>query len=134
MNNYWSIYWLTRLDSIISLCTFGFSLGVLVLLAYTIIFLFNRSEDYGDHDPGGVEFTSHYGKYKRYAIWSILIFGIIGTFVPNQKEAIIIIAGGKTMNYIKSDSSLNKLPYQATTIISQYMDKQIESLKEEKSK
>ena len=58
--------------------------------------------------------------------------GLFAAIIPDRQDAIMIIAGGKAMNYVQSDSSLNKLPYQTTAIISEYLDKQIEELKKDK--
>jgi len=61
-----------------------------------------------------------------------IISGISLIFIPSRDEAIMILAGGKTMDYIQSDTSLNKLPYQTTQIISEYLDKKIKDLKTDK--
>lgn len=54
-----------------------------------------------------------------------------GVFLPTQKEAIMIIAGGKTMDFIQKDTSVRKIPHQTTEFISEYLDKQIKELSKE---
>lgn len=50
------------------------------------------------------------------------------SFIPDKDEAILILAGGATMNYIQKDSSLSKIGPQTTLIISQYLDSKIKEL------
>lgn len=54
---------------------------------------------------------------------------MLEVFVPTKNEAIVIIAGGKTLDFIKQDSSLNKIPSQTTAIISQFLQNEIDTLK-----
>ena len=39
---------------------------------------------------------------------------------------MLIIAGGKTLDYVQSDTSLQKIPYKATEIILKKMDEYVD--------
>ena len=77
-------------------------------------------------------FTKVYS--RTIAIISLILCIIITNLIPSKKEAIVILAGGKTMDFVQSDSSLSKIPHQATTIISSYLDKTIKEIKRENNK
>lgn len=47
---------------------------------------------------------------------------IIAVLTPTTKEAVFIYAGGKTLDYVQKDTSLQKIPYKATEIIIHKMD------------
>jgi hypothetical protein len=130
MDNYSKIYWLTRLDSIQSACIVLLILSIVAIFLYAVLYPLWRVEN--DEDEDIPKYGKTYGIYKRIAIWVGSICLLIITFLPSKNEMILIYAGGKTMNYIESDTSLQKIPYQTTTIISDYLDKQIKDLKEEK--
>ena len=127
MDNYSKIYWLTRLDNIQAFFIIAFTISMIVLLVYHLAMLI---ECYDEDDRK--EYKQNWSKYKNIAFWTTLIIGILLVFTPTKNDMILIYAGGKTMDYVQSDSSLSKIPYQTTTIISEYLDKSINELKEKK--
>ena len=127
MDNYSKIYWLTRLDNIQAFFIIAFTISMIVLLVYHLAMLI---ECYDDDDRK--EYKQNWSKYKNISFWTSLIIGILLVFTPTKNDMILIYAGGKTMDYVQSDSSLSKIPYQTTTIISEYLDKSINELKEKK--
>lgn len=56
----------------------------------------------------------------------------IALLIPTKGEIIFISAGGKTIDFIKSDSSINKIPSQSTKLITDFMQDQIEKMKDKK--
>ena len=126
MNNYYKIYWLTRLDSIQGLFVGCMVLSIIAIIAYFIAGIEVWGED------GKKEYEWKYGIYKNASIVLIFISGILLTFIPSKNEAILIYAGGKTLDFVQQDTSLAKIPNQATVIISEYLDKSIKELKEGK--
>ena len=129
MSNYSTLYWLSRLDALSDLFMTSTILGVIIFAMYFIIMSFSYV-DCGDTE----EYCKKFGIAKKVSIWMFCI-GMLGiTFIPTKNEIIFIYAGGKTMSYAQSDTSLSKLPYQTTQIISEYLDKQINELKEENTK
>lgn len=119
MTNYEKIYWLTRLDSIqgllfilVFMCTVSF---IIYLVAYL--------------SPGYHEVPNPINKKKaRISLILGLIFGLCITFIPSKDEAVLIMAGGKTMDFIQQDTSINKIPEQTTKLISDFLGKEINQL------
>lgn len=113
MSNEAKIYWLTRLDHLQpALITVGILMSVFTISLYFWAFL-EAEDDY--------EFAK---KNRKYGIIGIIIL-FICLFIPSKDEAILITAGGKTMDFIQNDSSINKIPSQTTAIISNFLEKQL---------
>lgn len=139
MNNYEKIYWLTRLDGLNSLFVVMSILSIALILLISISSL--ASKDFDQYYDGHrlkerintrLKFTS---KIKYLTL--TLIVGVLGViFLPTQKEAILIFAGGKTMDFVQKDTSIRKIPEQTTLLISTFFQKQIEEMNkpEEKKK
>jgi preprotein translocase subunit SecE len=119
MDNYSKIYWLTRLDALQTVfIIIPFLLGV----GFMFVSIYNSVEY--DKSP------------KKKSVWVVGIiisfFSIIACLIPSKNDMILIWAGGKTMDYVQSDTSLSKIPYQTTSIITEYLDKSIQELKDKK--
>lgn len=113
MSNEAKIYWLTRLDYFqTALITIGGLMCVFVLVCYFWTFL--EMEDNWD-----------FPKKQRKYMWIGGVIVLISLFIPSKNEAILIVAGGKTMDFIQQDSSINKIPSQTTKIISNFLEKQL---------
>ena len=126
MSNYSKIYWLTRLDNI----QFLFALVTAFAIVTLVFYFIAMSIDSYDADDRK-EFDTKYKTIRRLASWILIPCLLVCTFLPSKDEMILIWVGGKTMNFVQSDSSLSKIPYQATSIISQYMDKTLKDLQTE---
>ena len=124
MNNYSKIYWLTRLDNIQAFFTTAFAISLIILLVYHLIML------YLSFDSDVKEYNRNWSKYRNISLWVGLISGIFLVFIPTKNDMILIYAGGKTMDFVQSDTSLSKIPYQTTSIISEYLDRSIKEVKD----
>lgn len=118
MTNTFKIYLLTRLDSVNDLL---FTLGILLLCYYLIIIAY-----YG-HDVYFYEKDDHMkkvNKYKNRLIIPVILFSICA-LIPSTKETILIMAGGKTMDYVQKDTSLQNIPYKTTELILKKIEEEI---------
>jgi hypothetical protein len=127
MDNYSKIYWLTRLDNLQAFFITAFVISLVVLFVYHLVMII----DCYDNDDRK-EYKINWGKYRTISFWLALVMGVFLVFMPTKNDMILIYAGGKTMDYVQSDTSLAKIPYQTTTIISEYLDKSIKELKDKK--
>jgi len=125
------IYWLTRLSSISNLF-FGLGMlsGIFIfvgLLAYTFMIMdFPSDED-------EIEYKQKRKKFFN-KIWVPILFFVLNILTPNTKEAMLIIAGGKTMDYVQSDTALQKIPYKATELILKKMEDYIDETTNDSTK
>jgi hypothetical protein len=120
MNYSKQIYWLTRLDGIHRLFDTIMILSILGLVIYMVIKL--------------IDYIELNERTKRPWLVAICIFFLsisaIGkTFLPTTKEAIFIVAGGKTLDYITTDTSVNKIPDKLANITTTWLDQKLDELK-----
>ena len=67
---------------------------------------------------------------KRSLIPVFVVSLLVACLIPTQKEAVFIIAGGKTIDWAMADTSLNKIPSQTTAIISRFLEYQEKEISE----
>jgi TRAP-type C4-dicarboxylate transport system permease large subunit len=133
MNNYAKIYWLTRLDGINS---FFVGMAVISILVLIAIIIYNvASKDFDEFESEKevkvrAAFRTMLASKIKWLITTSLIGIIVSILLPTQNEAIIIVAGGKTMDFIQADTSITKIPEQTTLIISQFLENKIKELNE----
>ena len=103
MSNIVLIYWLTRLSNISGFfLTLGVILAVIIgigILGYSIAIV-----DCWDDDK-----IANYKVDRKKFInktWVPMLLFIFYILTPDTKEAMLIIAGGKTLDYVQSDTSL----------------------------
>jgi hypothetical protein len=120
MNYSKQIYWLTRLDGIHRLFDTIMILSILGLVIYMVIKLIDYIElNEGTKRPWLVAIC----------IFFLSISAIGKTFLPTTKEAIFIVAGGKTLDYITTDTSVNKIPDKLANITTTWLDQKLDELK-----
>jgi hypothetical protein len=124
MSNIALIYWLTRLSSISS---FFLVLGIISsfvigisIIAYSVAII----DPYVEDDK--VRYKQIRKKFIN-KIWIPILLFVFYILTPNTKEAMLIIAGGKTIDYVQSDTSLQKIPFKATEVILKKMDEYLET-------
>ena len=127
MSNYAKLYWLTRLDGINGMILFigiFFFIAAFVSLMYAYVF-----KDWGWSKEEEKKAQQVVMKRLKWLIPFGFLFITISCFVPTKEEAILIVAGGKAMNFVESDTSINKIPSQTTALITEYLDKQLKEIK-----
>ena len=130
MSNIALIYWLTRLSNISSfLLILGVISSIIIgfgFLGYSLSIIDCWNED---------KITKYKIARKKFInkLWVPILLFIFYILTPDTKEAMLIIAGGKTMDYVQLDTSLQKIPYKATELILKKMDEYIDETVEEKS-
>lgn len=115
MSSYAKMYWLTRLDKLNTIFVLFLLAGVVLLGLVVITWLALEEKERGKSKL----------KLRRLKIIGVISFiiGITGTsFCPTKVEAIEIIAGGKVIDFVQSDTSINKIPAQSTKVITDYLN------------
>lgn len=133
MNWYNIFYWVTRGDSIkdffdisSNIFTTLAVISFVVVAACTIgagIQISDSNTKNDDEDKSNPEIRA-WQKTRRYSsflFYPLLIFSIITwlgyVLTPTKKEALLILAGGGTMNYLTTDSTAKQLPHEMTTFV-----------------
>lgn len=121
MSSYAKLYWLTRLDDI------NFFIGAFCFLFFITFVTFLIINIANDDDVS----KKMKRKFTRITWMSGILFlmsFILFILTPTKKDVIFIIAGGKTIDFVQQDSSINKIPGQTTKIISDFLDKKIKEM------
>lgn len=127
MNNFFKLYLLTRLDSIQLIATI---IAALSFVAFGIYLLAMLTECYDKDDRK--EFSDNYKLVRKTILWAGIVSMTVLMLVPTKQDAIMIYAGGKTIDFIQQDSSINKIPSQTTKIVSDFLQKQIDDVDSDK--
>lgn len=117
------IYWITRLDDIsFFLGSISIISGILFVLAAFVITVASNEGDLSIV-KGGI--TS-----IKISLSAFLLSMTINVFVPTTKDAMLIFGVGGTIDYIKSNETINKLPDKCVKALEAW----VESLTEKESK
>lgn len=122
MSNFSQLYWLTRLDNFQSFFQTAIGISIGGIIIYLIVLLFASVEE----EAGNIN-----AKYKwipKAFVFTIIFSGLTLVFLPTKNDLIFIYAGGKAMEYVEADTSLQKIPFQTTKIISNYLNSKLNEL------
>ena len=122
MSNIVLIYWLTRLSSIQGLFTTVAIVVTTIISAGLLLYTIMMIESYESE----IKELKQKRKWFANRIWIVCLLWIVSILTPDTKEAMLIIAGGKTMDYVQQDTSLQKIPYKTTELILKKMDQYID--------
>lgn len=132
MNNTLFIYLLTRLSSIQGLFVGLAIFTGMCALGYFIYTMSQYDIFYGEK-PDEKKIAAGHKGMKRWGITSI-IFILFAVMTPDTKEAILIVAGSKTLDYVQKDTSLQKIPYKATELVLKKMEEYIDETTSDSAK
>jgi hypothetical protein len=122
MSNELMIYWITRLDGIVGL--------FITISVFALVFGIISIVDTFSHD--WVEYMKKKKEKRSIMLLSVgFFFCILSVFTPNTKQAIMIYAGGKTLDYIQSDTSLQQIPSKSTELILNKLNEYLKDTKHE---
>jgi hypothetical protein len=122
MNNTFFIYLATRLSGIQAISVsiaVASGIALLVLILYRLIELDETYEYDKERNIKRIDINKKQRKTAKRFLFISLFFAV---FTPDTKEAVMIYAGGKTLDYVQKDTSLQKIPYKATELILKKMD------------
>lgn len=117
------LYWITRLNGIITVT--GILLALALIVAASAAFaLFVYREDYDYNEPQSAfqRIKGRILEYRMKWICVVLFCLAIITFVPTQKEALLIYGIGGTIDYIKSNDKAKQLPDKCIDALIRYVD------------
>lgn len=114
MSTYEKIYWLTRLDYLQGIfLVISIILGV--ILAGAFLFSLIQGE--------------WFIKKWQIIVGPIVLFIVVLTtsLIPTKQEAIFIVAAGKTIDFVQTDTSVTRIPGLATKVVANYLQKEIDN-------
>ena len=114
-----SIYWITRLDAINTVCTVLLSIALIAFCISGCICLINGTFD----DDEDKETTNKITQKICFISAPIMVlFTLFLIFIPTTKEAYQIYGIGGTIDYIKSNKEAKKIPDKAIKALNCFLD------------
>ena len=95
------LYWLTRLDGIETLLILGIIFGVALLIFGGVESLVWSSDE---------EMTRRFIKIFKAGLITLVISVILKIFIPNEKDAFLILGLGGTLDYLQNSEVAKELP------------------------
>jgi hypothetical protein len=103
-------YWLTVADNAKTMFAVGIVIFTAVAVISTIINFICRGD--GDDTNADVARKWMWWSYPfAFLFWSLFIF------TPSKKDALLIVAGGQTMNFLTTDSTAKQIPHELSNFI-----------------
>lgn len=117
-------YWLTVADNAKTFFGWGAIIFTLIFAIVTIVRVYVSIESSEDADK---DFYNKCNKWTWYSTPFMLLFLSLWIFTPNKRDALLIVAGGSTMNFLTQDSTAKQLPHE----LSSYLVTEIKNMAEE---
>jgi hypothetical protein len=102
-------YWLTVADNARDLFRVGMILFTAIATIATIANLITRGTDDDTADMA-----------RKWIKWSypfMFLFWSLFIFTPSKKDALLIVAGGQTMNFLTTDKSAKQIPHELSNFV-----------------
>ena len=120
MNYTGLFYWLIVADNARIFFGWAVALFMLVILICIIakVIISTSISYYGD--SGVIERKDDHTVTNKYLFRSIpwaMLFWLLLIFTPTKRDALLIVAGGQTLNYLTTDSTAQKIPHEMTDFI-----------------
>lgn len=114
--NYTSLfYWLTVADNAKDLFLAGIIVFTVISIISTIWFIVDRNGNDLTTGP-----NSSAERAKKWMWWSVpfmILFWSLHIFTPSKKDALLIVAGGQTMNFLTTDKSAKQIPHELSNFV-----------------
>lgn len=125
MNWYTVFYWISVADNVkFVTAALSVSLGIYVAIASVAALGIFDNDNFKEWSIGS---------RKVFYIFSIAFFIniFLWAFIPNKRDALIIVAGGTVGNFIASDSSMKQMPSEVTALLRQKIKEEMDEFKTE---
>ena len=119
MTNYTELfYWLTVADNARAFFVVFIIIFTIISIIDTIAYLFcSRTEDAGGQTQSDIEGQRLARKWMWWSYPFMILFWGLYVFTPSKRDALLIVAGGQTLQYLTTDSTAKKIPHELTTFV-----------------
>ena len=116
------LYWITRLNAFNA-----FIMTLIVICIIALIFIgMALLESYAEDDEE--DYNRIHNKFKdklKYLFLTLLVAIPVYILAPSEKQALMIYGVGGTIDYVKSNEKVKKLPDKCVDALDKFMDKYI---------
>lgn len=115
-------YWLTVADN--ARLLFGWGAGIFTVIAFisTIVNIISRANQLSSfNSESDKQESGETAKAARKWMWwsypFMFMWWSLLVFTPTKRDALLIVAGGQTMNFLTTDSSAKQIPHELTSFV-----------------
>ena len=111
-------YWLVVADNARTFFIVFISLFTFISAVATICYIFYSHT--GDLDDQTVSDKKAQPIARKWMWWSypfMMLFWSLYIFTPSKKDALLIVAGGQTLNFLANDKSAQKIPAELSSFV-----------------
>jgi hypothetical protein len=107
-------YWLTVADNAKAFFNTFIIIFTIISGISTLWFLIDRDvDDWSENDA-----TINAKKWMWWSYPFMILFWSLFIFTPSKRDALLIVAGGQTMNFLSSDSTAKQIPHDVLNFVS----------------
>jgi hypothetical protein len=117
MNWYKLFYWLTVADNAKKMFIAFIVIFTIISLIATIAYFSNTGSSY---NPQGDSEKENQMMSRKWMWWSypfMILFWSLYVFTPDRKDALLIVAGGGTMEFLTTDSTAKQIPHELSSFV-----------------
>lgn len=108
-------YWLTVADNARGFfLTFTIIFTIIAIIS-TLCFLFGRDGNDLECPKDGL--AERAKKWMWYGYPFMILFWSLFIFTPSKRDALLIVAGGETLNYLTTDSTARQIPKELSSFV-----------------
>ena len=111
-------YWLTVADNARSFFVVFIIIFTIISAAATIGYF---ACSYTDREGKQTEDDKDNQRFARKWMWwaypFMILFWALYVLTPSKRDALLIVAGGQTLNYLTTDSTAKRIPHELTTFV-----------------
>ena len=116
MNYIKLFYWLVIADNARDMFITFTVIFTIIAIISTLCFIFGRKDDgYLTCPNDGLAERSK--KWIWFSYPFLILFWGLYIFTPSKKDALLIVAGGGTLNFLTTDSTAKKIPHEMSNFI-----------------
>jgi hypothetical protein len=117
MNWYKLFYWLTVADNAKTMFIAFIVIFTIISLIATIAYFSNTGSTYKSQTNNEKENQMMSRKWMWWSYPFMILFWSLYIFTPNKKDALLIVAGGGTMEFLTTDSTAKQIPHELSSFV-----------------
>jgi len=107
-------YWLTVADNAKSFFVTAIVILTVAVVVTIICYFVGKDPDMIKDNP---DMSSASQSWFRWFMPFLIMFWALEIFTPSKKDALLIVAGGQTLNYLSNDSTARAIPHEALNFV-----------------
>ena len=107
-------YWLVIADNARDMFVTFTMIFTIIAFISTLTFCLGRNEDFSCSKESAAERSK---KWIWFSYPFLILFWSLYIFTPSKKDALLIVAGGGTLNFLTTDSTAKKIPHEMSNFI-----------------